>query len=76
MKVKTETILIDTTGIRWNREYWIRVREGSCWSLKTCESDPDAARRTARKYVHLGDVKIEEQLTRTLEILPCAPICT
>jgi hypothetical protein len=69
----------DLDGKGYEQHFFIYVNEGgfrSYWSLKESADTEEEATRIAKKYIHLGDVKIKVSYERVVSVLPRQGICT
>jgi hypothetical protein len=78
MKRKTSAVVEQKPLTRedYSVRYWVSSKSTYDWKYEDIEYSEAAAMRTAKKYVHLGPVKITEKLERTIAVLPEVPICT
>jgi hypothetical protein len=60
----------------YTARYTVYTKTYYDWHYETSESTLEEAIKTAKKYIHINDVKIEEKLTRTVKTLPQVPVCT
>lgn len=77
-KTRKIEILVDHEGNHWTRVYRVYLKEGSysSWWPKESDIDYDRALVKAKKYIHLGNVKIVEEHTRAVNYLSMQGVCT
>jgi hypothetical protein len=77
LRNKPSVIYLDTEGNQYDQHFYIYTKGlYDSWKLEKSADSAEEAKLTAKKYVHISDVRIEVNYTRTYLTLPKVPVCT